>query len=403
MTQVMQGIRVLELAAWTFVPAAGAVLADWGADVIKVELPGSGDPQRGLVTSSLMGGSASNVNYLIEQPNRNKRSLSLDLKAPGGRDLLLQLAARSDVFLTNWLEPARTKLGLDVEDIRAVNPSIIYVRGSSHGPIGPDSHRGSFDSAAVWSRSGVASAITPPGEYPITQPAAYNDLAGGQTIAGGIAAALLHRERTGEGSVVDVSLLGLGMWLMSAEIVMSRSYGLKTPKPRGDRSESPNPLVGNYRCRDGRFVQLMMLQSDRYWTDFCHTVGRPDWAQDERFTDGARRYQNRTALVALIDALFAERDLAEWRTILAELAGAWAPVQTAYEVGEDPQAIANGYTQTVSKGDLTFPLVANPVRFDGDAPELRPAPETGQHTEEILLELGYSWADIAILQENGAV
>jgi len=401
MTKVLDGVRVLEVAAWTFVPAAGAVLADWGADVVKVEQPGSGDPQRGLVTSSLMTGDAAGVNYLIEQPNRNKRSLTVDLKTPGGRELLLALAARSDVFLTNWLEPARRKLGIDVEDVRAVNPSIVYVRGSSHGPAGPDSHRGSFDSAAVWARSGVASAITPPGEYPIVQPAAYNDLAGGQTIAGGVAAALLHRERTGQGSVVDVSLLGLGMWLMSAEIVMSRAYGLTEPLPRNDRARSPNPLVGNYRTRDGRFVALMMLQSDRYWADFCRVAGVPEWI--DRYPGAAERYRARTELVGLLDALFAARDLAEWRAVLGALEGAWAVVQTPYEVAEDPQAAANGYAPTVRKGDLEFPLISNPVQFDGAAPALRPAPEVGQHTEEILLELGYSWDDITALRDDGAV
>ena len=401
MTKVLEGVRVLEVAAWTFVPAAGAVLADWGADVVKIEQPGAGDPQRGLVTSSLMTGSAAGVNYLIEQPNRNKRSLAVDLKTDGGRELLRKLAARSDVFLTNWLEPARRTLGIDVDDIRAVNPSIVYVRGSSHGPAGPESHRGSFDSAAVWSRSGVASAITPPGEYPIVQPAAYNDLAGGQAIAGGVAAALLHRERTGEGTVVDVSLLGLGMWLMSAEIVMSRAYGLTTPLPRNERAKSPNPLVGNYRTRDGRFVALMMLQSDRYWADFCRVVGVADWI--DRFPGAAERYQGRRELVGLLDELFATRDLAEWRAVLDALEGAWAVVQTPYEVAEDPQATANGYAQTVRKDELEFPLISNPVQFDGAVPALAPAPEVGQHTEEILLELGYSWDDITALQDSGAV
>ncbi|SHN46598.1 CaiB/BaiF CoA transferase family protein [Cryptosporangium aurantiacum] len=401
MTKVLDGVRVLEVAAWTFVPAAGAVLADWGADVIKVEQPGSGDPQRGLVTSALMGGDAANVNYLIEQPNRNKRSLTINLKTPGGRDLLLALAARSDVFLTNWLEPARRKLNIDVDDIRAVNPSIVYVRGSSHGPEGPDSHKGSFDSAAVWSRSGVASVITPPGDYPVVQPAAYNDLAGGQTIAGGIAAALLHRERTGQGAVVDVSLLGLGMWLMSAEIISARAYNITSPVPRNARGKTPNPLVANYQTRDGRYLQLMMLQSDRYWPEFCRTVGRPEWV--EQYPDATARYLQRREVIALLDELFAARDLAEWRTILGPMEGAWAPVQTPYEVAEDPQATANAYAQTVRKGDLEFPLITNPVQFDGEAPELRPAPEAGQHTEEILLELGYNWDDIAELSEKGAI
>jgi crotonobetainyl-CoA:carnitine CoA-transferase CaiB-like acyl-CoA transferase len=403
MTKVMQDVRVLEVAAWTFVPAAGAVLADWGADVIKIEPPG-GDPQRGLVTSTLMTGDAEGVNYLIEQPNRNKRSVALDLKAPGGRDLLLKIAESCDVFLTNWLEPARVKLGLDVADLRAVNPSIIYVKGSSHGPEGPESGKGSFDSAAVWSRSGVAAAITPAtSEYPVTQPAAYNDLAGGQTIAGGIAAALLHRERTGEATVVDVSLLGLGMWMMSAEIVASRAYGLTTPRKQGAHTDFPNPAVGNYRTRDGRFVQLMMLQSDRYWDEFCRAVGRADLADDPRFADSTLRYEHRAECITALDETFVEHDLAHWRQVLAPIGGAWAAVQTAYEVAEDPQALANGYAVPVRKGNLEFPLVSNPVQFDRAVPELTPAPEVGQHTEEFLLEIGLSWDDIARLQGTGTI
>ena len=210
MNDVLRGVRVLEVAAWTFVPAAGAVLADWGADVIKVEHPEMGDPQRGLIAMGIIPGGPGAVNYIIEQPNRGKRSIGIDISTDGGRELLYDLARTSDVFLTSFLPQVREKLKIDVDDIRAVNPKIIYVRGSGQGVRGPDAGMGGYDAASYWSRGGIANALTPPSvEYPIAPRAAFGDLPGGMTIAGGIAAALFARERTGEAPIVDVSLVEL--------------------------------------------------------------------------------------------------------------------------------------------------------------------------------------------------
>lgn len=406
MHDVMRGVRVLEVAAWTFVPAAGAVLADWGADVVKVEHPDGGDPQRGLISSGLIPGGPGAVNYIIEQPNRGKRSIGLDISTEEGRRVLLRIAERSDVFLTSFLPSARRKLGIDVEDIRAVNPDIVYVRGSGQGVLGPEGDRGGLDGASYWARGGIAHALTPPGlEWPISPRAAFGDLPGGMTIAGGIAAALFSRERTGVAPVVDVSLLGFAMWTLSPDIVASKVYG-RDPlaATRGSRENNPNPLVGQYRTADGRFLSLMMLQADRFWPELCQRIGRPELADDPRFATGMARYENRAECVKTLDAVFASRTLDGWREAFRGMKGVWAPVQTAAELHDDPQVRPNGYVVDVERDDgVTFPLVANPVMFDEEIYSLQAAPEHGQHTEELLLEMGYTWDDIAAYKESGAV
>src|SRR3954452_12764126 len=282
MSEMLDGIRVLEVAAWTFVPAAGAALADWGADVIKVEHPQTGDPQRGLISSGLIPGGPGAVNYIIEQPNRGKRSIGLDISTDEGRELLYRLAERSDVFLTNFLPDVRRRRKIDVEHIRAVNPNIIYARGSGQGTRGPDAERGGYDGASFWARGGIANALTPAdSEWPIGPRPGFGDLPGGMTIAGAIAAALFARERTGEAPVVDVSLLAFAMWTLSPDVVASKLYG-GDPLPKFDRKRTPNPLVGSYRTKDDRYLMLMMLQADRFWEDFCTHFGQPELATDAR-------------------------------------------------------------------------------------------------------------------------
>jgi crotonobetainyl-CoA:carnitine CoA-transferase CaiB-like acyl-CoA transferase len=401
MNRVLDGVRVIELATWTFVPAAGAVLADWGAEVIKIEHPQTGDPQRGLISSGIVP-TAGGVNYLVEQPNRGKRSLALDVAHPNGLEVLYRLVETADVFLTNLLPGSCARLGVDVEHIRARNPRIIYARGHGYGVRGEAADRGGYDAAAYWAQAGIAAAYTPEGGYPPFQRAAFGDIMGGQTIAGGIAGALFRRERTGEPSVVDVSLLGLGLWNLSPDIVAAGV--LQAPVPAFDRSAMPNPLTNIYKTSDGRFLFLVFLQADRHWPELCEAIERPDLIADDRFADARARFANRQECIALLDEIFAGRPLAHWQARLAKVEGVWGPVQTSLEVHDDPQVLANGYLPELKLDDGTpFRLVANPVQFDETPPDLTPAPAHGQHTEEILLQLGLDWDGIVALKETGAV
>jgi crotonobetainyl-CoA:carnitine CoA-transferase CaiB-like acyl-CoA transferase len=400
----MDGVKVIEVASWTFVPSAGAVLADWGADVIKVEHPETGDPQRALMTSGLLGPDSDIVNFMIEQPNRGKRSFGVDIGTAQGRALLYKLVEDADVFLTNFLKPALQRLEIDVEHIRAVNPDIIYARGTGQGPKGPESDRGGYDAASFWSRGAIADSLTAPGEYPVMQTAGFGDLIGGQNIAGGIAAALFKRERTGEPSIVDISLLSTAMWIQSFGVVASDVIGFELKTGGGDRSATPNPLVGTYKTADDRFVMLVFLQSDRYWEEFCRAVDRVDLIDDPRYRDAKARDANKAECIAELDRVFASRTLEDWKKALADIEGVWAPVQSQKELLVDPQALANSYAVPVTNGQgQSFKLVPNPVQFDEVPPALAGAPEHGQHTEEILLDLGLSWEDIASHKTSGAI
>ena len=404
MPAILSGIRVLEVASWTFVPAAGAVLAEWGADVLKIEHPVTGDPQRGLISSGLVPGAAGGFNYMIEQPNRGKRSIGLNLASDDGRELLYRLAETSDVFLTNLLPAARAKLRVDVDDIRARNPEIIYVRGSGQGVRGPDASKGGYDGASYWARGGIAAALTPRGlEPPVGQRPAFGDVMGGLTIAGGIAAALARRERTGDTSVVDVSLLAMALWNISPDVVAAKLFE-HVETPTFDAEAPPNPLVGLYRTGDGRWISLVMLESDKFWADFCEHLGRPDLVDDPRFADAGARYEHRRECRGVIADTFASASLATWRERLATMQGVWAVVQNARELHDDPQVGANGYLPTVTADDGTpVALVASPVQFDETSATLSRAPEHGQHTEEVLLELGLSWDDLVAYKETGAI
>src|SRR5262252_6273398 len=274
MTDVLAGVRVIEVADWGFVPSAATVLGDWGAEVIKIEHPRFGDPIRGLVTSGLIPG-ASGRNFFVEHLGRNKRSIGIDLGHPEGRALLDRLVAGADVFLTSFLDDARERLRITWDDLRAVNPRLVYARGSGQGRRGPDARRGGYDGVSFWARGGIADRLSTPGQPHVQQRPAFGDFIGGMCIAGGVAAALFQRERTGRGSEIDVSLLGVAMWVLSPDIVAALMYDNMLPSA-GEMKFVPNPLVGNYTCEDGKVVVLMMLQSERFWPHFAETVGRRD-------------------------------------------------------------------------------------------------------------------------------
>jgi crotonobetainyl-CoA:carnitine CoA-transferase CaiB-like acyl-CoA transferase len=400
MTKILQDVRVVELASWVFVPAAAAVLADWGADVIKIEHPLTGDPVRGLSASSIPTNSP---NAAWEQSNRGKRDLALDVTAPRGREVLRRLLEGADVFLTSWLAKQRRRFSIDVADVRAWNPDIIYARGSGYGPRGGEADRAGFDATAYWYRAGFADSLSPDElEWPVGQRIGIGDFPSGAMLAGGVAGALFHRERTGEATVVDASLLSQAAWTMAPDII----NGKINPDQRRlmvGRGDARNPIANLYRTQDSRLISLVMMDSDRYWDDFATRVGLGHLVDDPRFNHSSVRQENAVELIALLDELFASKSLAEWRPVLFGMKGAWCVVQTAAEVAVDPQVEANGYLQKVEGAERDLWLTAAPVQYDQEPPTLHRTPAHGEHSEDILQEIGYGWDEIIELKLEGVV
>ncbi len=404
-TQVMKGVRVLEVAEHTFVPAASALLADWGAEVIKIEPTERGDAMRGLAATGVVS-LTGDVHPLLEHSNRGKRSLALDLSTQDGLDILYKLAASADVFLTNKLPKVRKKLNIELEDLRAHNPNIIYVAGTGQGERGPDADKGSYDSLSFWFRPGVSMGVKPADSDHLPGPPApgFGDSIGAMTIAGGIMGALFHRERTGEATTVDVSLLGTGMWAMGQAYALS----LLTDKPwQGPPSGSPrlNPLVRNFATKDNRYLSFCCLQASRYWAELCNLLDRPELGTDERFANHAALVEHSLEAQALLENAFAKGTVAEWRERLADFTGQWCVVQDTLEAATvDPQTAANGYVQDcVSSTGSAFKLVAAPVQYGGEPAPAGRAPEFNEHGDDILAELGIDWDTIVDLKVRAIV
>jgi crotonobetainyl-CoA:carnitine CoA-transferase CaiB-like acyl-CoA transferase len=405
--QPMKGIKMVEVAQFTFTPAAGAVLTDWGADVIKVEHAEMGDAQRGLRLGT--GGVAEgSFQPLMEHPNRGKRSIGLALENPEGHEVLMELCKDADVFLINFLPAARRRMHLEVEDIRKANPNIIYVRGSGHGQRGPDAEKGGYDGSTFWCRMGSAWATTPQDSPRVTnQPGgAYGDSMGGMTIAGGIAAALFARERTGETSVVDVSLMSVGAWAFGLSLTNAALSGNEMPPPPLDSpmNIAVNPTIGTFKTSDGRWINFTMLQPGRYFADVCRHLGLDQLPDDERFNTAEKLMANALEAGAHVQEAIASKPFAYWIEQLKTMEGQWAPVQSPLEILADSQMEANGYLLPVD--DLEGnerKLIANPVQFDERPPVLTRAPQFAEHTDDILRELGRSQDEIIQLKINGAV
>jgi crotonobetainyl-CoA:carnitine CoA-transferase CaiB-like acyl-CoA transferase len=399
---LLEGYRVLDVSTHGVVPIAGSILAAWGADVIKVEDPEHGDLMRGGTVWGVTppdGGSC----HLYHIFNHGKRSAAINLKHERGREALLRLVETSDVFLTSFLSGVRRRLRIDVDDVRARRADIVYARNSGRGTKGPFAEHGGFDATSLWSRAGLAMATSTPDQaVPTAMPApAFGDSQTGFALAAGVVAGLLHRERTGAGMVIDTSLLNTGMWAMQTAIVTSTMLGAEDMRrpPRG----SGAPLVNSYRTKDRRFVHLCMDQQ-HYWPSFCDAVGQPEWKGDPMLATHEAREANSDHCVKLVEELFAERTLAEWKDVLAGQRGPFDPVQKVGELATDPQVVANGYlTDIEDEVGRTLRLVTPPIRFD-DAPySMRRAPDHGEHTDQVLAEVGYDMDEIIQLKIDGAI
>jgi len=407
MTQVMKGVRVLEVAQFTFVPAAGALLADWGADVIKIEHPVRGDTQRGFIN---VGGTKVNParHTLMEHPNRGKRSVGLDVSTPEGQELLYEIAKTADVFLTNYLPAARQKNKFDIAHIRAANPNIIYARGSAYGDKGPEREVGGFDGTAFWSRGGIGHTMTPaelPGPLSQGMPA-FGDSIGGLAIAGGISAALFHRAQTGQATEVDISLLSTAWWAAGAAIdqCIETQIVSRNRMPTSG-SSGGNPFMGNFRTSDGGTINFCILTPGTYISDTFAHLGIPEAADDPRFADSNALFENWAAASALVVQAIGAKPFAYWREHLKTMRGQWAPVQSLLDLSTDAQALANDmlFEVEASDGGPPIKLVRGPIQFDHAPVETTRCPQASEHTETFLMELGIEWDRIEELKAKRAI
>ena len=379
----MEGVNVVELGVWVAGPATGGILADWGADVIKIEPP-TGDPGR---LFGRMLGLDVDTSPPFEMDNRSKRSIVLDLATEDGHTAALELISGADVFVTNLRPGALQRLGLDFESVAPGNARLVYGLITGYGETGPDADRAAYDVAAFWSRGGLAHLLTRPGDTPPFQRGGMGDHMAGMTLAAAICAALLARDRTGTGQLVTTSLYRQGAYTVSFDLNTYLMSG--QPIAIGQRESMGNPCMNNYAAGDGRRFWIVGLEADRHWPALCRAVGHTDWLTDPRFSTARSRAVNAVELIGELDQIFATKPLDEWAEIFTrEPDFFWSPVNSIEDVIADEQFHAAGGMVDVPDGQGAVPMVATPADFHGTpwAPRST-APDLGQHTEEILAEL----------------
>jgi crotonobetainyl-CoA:carnitine CoA-transferase CaiB-like acyl-CoA transferase len=384
MTSPLDGVHVLDASEFGFVPGAAAVLGDWGADVVKVERPG-GDPLRAHDRMGMVRG-LPDFSVLIEHFNRNKRGVVLDITRPEGRRVLDRLLEWSDVFVTNFLPRTLRKLRITPEEIRRDHPRVIYVRGTGQGSRGPDVDRPGFDGITWWGRGSIAYMLSPPGAFARMRPA-LGDGPTGMMLAGGVAAALFQRERTGQGAVVETSLLHGAMWTLAPDLTSTAAVGQEPPM------EPPptaiGPFMGAYLTKDGRWVQLTMPDV-RWWEPACRALGLQELLTDPRFKDGEGRGRHRDHLRRVVSAAVAERNLNELEASLSLEGCPFARIASLIELLADEQVAANGFLSKHPVHESAH-IVTSPVQFNREPITIRRgAPRIGEHTKEVLNEIGLS-------------
>ena len=391
---IMDGVKVVELGVWVAGPAVTGVLADWGADVIKVEGLDA-DPFRGALAE------VADFSAAFELDNRGKRALAIDWRSDEGAAIVGRLADGADVFVTNLRPGGLALAGLDYETLRERNPRLIYASVTGYGLHSSEADRPAFDVGAFWSRPGIANLLGKPGEAPGGIRPGLGDHTTAMQALAGISAALYHRERSGEGQQVRISLLRAGAYTIGWDIGTALTGAEVIPR---GRDQHPNLLIAPFRTRDGGYMHLLMMQGDRFWPQFCRAVAHPEWEHDPRFATLVDRAGNAAALDEVMGAVMAEKTRDEWAAIFDREGIWWAPVQTMAEVIADPVMAEAGAwaSQPTPAGETR--VVASPVDFDGTPWALRgPAPEFGQHTEEVLLELGCDWDAIIGLKDRGLI
>ena len=397
----LEGVKILEVAEYLALPSAVCILGDWGAEVIKVEKP-QGDGLRFL--ESIEGIAVKDVNVWWEQTNRNKRGIAVDLWHTEGREIIYELTKRSDVFVSNFTPPVIERFKIDYETLRALNPEIIYAHLTGFGKKGPDRDKPGFDYAAFWARSGIMSRLGPPRTQPPTQRPALGDNLTSGFLAGAISAALFSREKTGKGQAIDLSLYNYGVWGLSMDMVMPLIEGEELP--RTDPKAAKNPLWNVYRTNDGEWVQFVCLESDRYWPQFCKGLGLDHLEKNPKFESHEMRERNNRELISIIEPAISAKAYAEIENGFKKAGEViYQKVQTPLQVVNDPQALANDFfTEVAHPSGRKIRLIASPAKFSRTPASIRTtAPELGQHTEEVLLEIGYSWKDLGDLKEKGVI
>ena len=387
--KMFEGVRVIELAQFVFVPAAGAILADLGAEVIKIEAV-TGDPYRTLRIAD--GRQTASANLSMEQNNRGKKSIALDLKTEEGRELLLKLIETADIFLTSIRPAALQRLFLGIDVLRARNPKLIYTHGNGLGFRGEEVDRPGYDASCFWARGGFAHALTPSGQAPIRPRPALGDHAGAMNVAFGMASALFRRERTGKPAVVEISLLASAMWILSSDITVTGALS-EADLAKANTGFKTNALTAAYETSDGRWIQLMFLDPERYWPDLCRRIDRSELIEDPRFISLDLRVENGDELIVELRKGFLKKDLAGWRDALHGWDAPWELIQNIKELANDPQALANDYIFDVQVADGTdIAVVAGPVSFNGSAVPVEPrcSPALGQDSAELLRSVGVS-------------